>query len=178
MPVLIAILGFVTAISVWYWRYKRVSEAADEVIDLAKTAVNLPRRLRFLQKTRKNGLALVQDPRDAATVLMLEVAKASGGLTLEHQGHILHLLQTELDMEVQEAEETMVNAGWISKDAPSSQHVVEKMTQVIAKSDVLGETERQGLYRMMINVAEIGQPCSPQQQALIDLYITKGGLAG
>ena len=55
MHILFAIIGIVTALSVWYWRAQAAARAAKDARELAKTAANLPRKLAFQHKAARAG---------------------------------------------------------------------------------------------------------------------------
>ena len=86
--ILIGIIGFV---AVWYWRLKMLGDVAKDGRKVAETIVNLPRRMMFKHRSGKGGLDVVDDPREAATILMLEVAMARGRLTENQQAAIKRL---------------------------------------------------------------------------------------
>ena len=75
MHFLFAILGFLGFIAVWYWRLKALQEVAKDGRKVAETVANLPRKMRFKNKSGKGGLAVVDH-------LGLE----TGGKGVEEQG--------------------------------------------------------------------------------------------
>ncbi len=170
MHIVLAILGILGAIAAWRWRVNEAARGAEEVMDLAKTAANLPRRLRFARKAGKNGLSLVEDPRDAATIMLIEMARADGDMTQEHRHLIQHLLQAELGFATEEAEETIVNAAWILRDVPPPDVVIGKMTNLLVKNGSVGDKELMQLDQMLTQVGEVGGPLSARQAELVSAY--------
>jgi type II secretory pathway pseudopilin PulG len=65
MQFLIGLLGILTAIGIWSWRMRMARDGAREAVDLARTAAHLPRRLAFKYRSGRNGLDLIDDPREA-----------------------------------------------------------------------------------------------------------------
>ena len=94
MHFLAILLGILSFAAVWYWRIKALQEVAKDGRKIAETVGNLPRKMRFKNKTGKVGLSAVDDPREAATILMLEIAQARGTLTERQEaavrGEIMH----------------------------------------------------------------------------------------
>ena len=72
MHILLGILATAAAI-IFY--LSRISKGAGELVDAANEISNLPRKMRYRKKAGKRGLDLVDNPVEAATVLMISVAR-------------------------------------------------------------------------------------------------------
>ena len=66
MHFLAILLGILSFAAVWYWRIKALQEVAKDGRKIAETVGNLPRKMRFKNKTGKVGLSAVDDPLVAA----------------------------------------------------------------------------------------------------------------
>lgn len=173
LAILVAIIG---AISVWYWRMKTVAEAGKEARKIAESAVNLPRRLAFKRKTGKRGLSLVDDPREAATVMMLEVARAAGDVSAEHKAVIAEIIQRDFELGQEDAEALIAHAGWISRDATVAHIVINRMTDFVMKSPGMGPEQLVDLDGMLVAVSEAEGRPNADQLDLLQAYRDKVGL--
>ncbi|MEM9422527.1 MAG: TerB family tellurite resistance protein [Pseudomonadota bacterium] len=176
MHIIMILLGVLGAIGFWRFRIGQAARGAEEAIDIAKTVANLPRRLSFSRKAGKTGLSLVEHPIDAAAILLIELARADGDMTQQHRHLILQLLETELELDTQEAEETIVNAAWITRDVPPPDVIFGKMTNLIVKSQVITVKELKALDQMLIKVGELDGAISNAQQDLLDIYRAKSAI--
>lgn len=176
MHILVFIIGVITAISVWYWRMQMLGRAARDGADMAKAAANMPRKLRFQHKAGKGGLKLVNDPREAAAVIMLEIARASGEVSREHKEIMAARMADEFDMDPDEAEALVTHAAWLTREAPAPHVVVARMTDLLLKTPGIGPKEIVDLDDILVAVSEAeGQP-SPEQLGLLQAYRNKAGV--
>ena len=83
----------------------------------AETMANLPRKLKFRNLARKNGLQVVEDPREAAAIMMLEVAQARGALTERQEAVIRAEMIQHFEFSEADAEGLIKQAGWLARDA-------------------------------------------------------------
>ncbi len=65
---LVAVLG---GVAFWWWRLKMVSEAANEIGDVAGRAWGQYKRYKFRKKVEDSPLEAVDDPVAAGVVMML-----------------------------------------------------------------------------------------------------------
>ena len=78
MHVIFAAFAILTAVAVWTWRLRMAKRGLDELGEVAKTVANAPRRLSFKWRAGKGGIELVEDPREAAAIMMMMIALARG----------------------------------------------------------------------------------------------------
>src|SRR5690606_12995385 len=81
MHIILAILGALGVAAMIAWRISIAIHAAREIGDAAQGLANLPRKMRFQSRARREGVEVIADPREAATLLMLSVARAGGEVT-------------------------------------------------------------------------------------------------
>lgn len=176
MHILIAILGLVTAISVWYWRIRTLSRAARDGADLAKAAANLPRKLRFQNKLGKGGLQLVDDPREAAAILMLEIARAGGEVGKAHKSVMTEHMAREFELSEEDAESLVAHAAWLTREAPAAHVVAARMSDFILRSPGIGPKQIVDLDTMLVAVSEAEGVPGRDQLALLQVFRDKAGL--
>lgn len=123
-----------------------------------------------MRKSGKTGLGLVEDPRDAAAILLIEVARADGEITTTQRGEILRQLSATMGLSDVDAEETFVNASWLARDVPPPQTVFTKLSTLIKSSNLIGEHELHQLDEMLVAVASVDSHISSAQQLLLDEF--------
>ena len=177
MHILMMIFAVLSLIGVWAWRINMARRGAREVIDLAKTAANAPRRLAFRYKSGKNGLSLIDDPREAAAIMMMEVALGRGGpLTRAQESVILEEIQRHFSFSPTDAEGLMAHAAWVTQTAPVPQETMRKLSQLILTDKLLGPKEVVDLDGMLVSVTEAEGAPTRDQLNLLQIYRDKVGL--
>lgn len=165
MHFLFGILGLLAAIGGIIWRIQMASEAARHIGDAAKTAANLPRKLSFRRKTGKSGSQLVQDPREAAVILMLEVARAAGEVSREQKDMIRSIVSEHFEFSEADADEIVTQAAWVSQSEAGQDALIRRMVKII--SAAVTNRELVDLDAMLVQVSEVeGQPTSSQLSVL------------
>ena len=131
MQFLVILLGVFGFIAVWYWRIKALQEVAKDGRKIAETVGNLHRKLRFKNKTGKLGLAAVDDPREAAAILMLEIAQARGTLTERQEAAVRGEVMHHFEFNEADSNSLITQAGWLSRNGGASHVVMSKMTDFV-----------------------------------------------
>ena len=173
MHILLMILGALSTIGVIIWRINTAMDAARQVGDVAKTAANLPRLLSFRRKTGKRGSQLVTDFREAAVILMLEIARAKSELTQDQKSAILSILVTKFEFSSDEADDIVAQASWVSQDESGTDALVRKMTKLVAKQ--VDQEHLPDLEEMLNAVATCDGAMSAEQYDIIHTFRTVSG---
>ncbi|MEL6567500.1 MAG: TerB family tellurite resistance protein [Pseudomonadota bacterium] len=175
-----AIIGFliavVTAIGVWQWRIQRAAEAARELEGVVKTAANLPRRFAFKRKMGKSGLQLVDDPREAATILMVEMARAGGDFSRETREEIEKIIVSDFELEAEDADALIAHAQWVLREAPVPDAVVSRMAKTLMEMDAIGPKEIVDLDGMLVAISEAEGLPNADQLSLLQTFRNAVGL--
>lgn len=176
MHILAILIGIVSFVAVWYYRIKVLREAASDGKKVLETVANLPRKMGFKSRTAKAGLDVVDDPREAATILMLEVAQARGTLTSNQEAAIRAEIMHHFDFTESDASELMLQAGWLSRNGGASHIVVARMTDFVKQLPGMGDKELIDLDDMLVTVSEAeGEPVASQLD-LISQFRQKAGI--
>ena len=176
MHIIVALIGILGFVAVWYWRLKMLHEVARDGRKVAETVANLPRKMRFRRQAGKGGLAVVEDPREAATILMLEIAQARGTLTEKQEAAVRGEIMHHFEFPEEDANMLISQAGWLSRNAGASHVVMSKMTDFVRKSPGMTNKELVDLDGMLVTVSEAeGDPTSSQLDLLM-IYRDKTGL--
>ena len=176
MHILLALIGIISFLAVWYWRIKMISGAARGSYDAAKTVVNFPRRHRFRQRAGKTGLKAVNDPREAALIMMLEVARTRGTVGDTQEAAIRAELIEHFGFNDAEAQDWLTQAGWRLREAPAPHAVVARMSDIITATPGMGPKEFDDLCSMLENVAVSDGHVSAEERDLIQIWRQKAGL--
>lgn len=177
MQILLGILTVITFVSVWAWRLRMARDAARKGMDLARNAASAPRKLSFKYKGGRGGLALIDDPREAAAIMMMEVARARGGPLTDRQADMIEAeCRDAFSMNEVQAEELVAHAAWVTNDAPKPQDVMNKLSRTIVSSSQLGPKEIVDLDGMLVAVSEAEGTPTRDQLALLQVFRDKAGL--
>ncbi|MEO1305582.1 MAG: hypothetical protein AAFV37_11430 [Pseudomonadota bacterium] len=176
MQFIVALLGFLGFLAVWYWRIKALQEVARDGRKIAETVSNLPRKMRFKTKTGRGSLDVVDDPREAATILMLEIAQARGTLTERQEAAIRGEVMHHFEFQEAEADQLISQAGWLSRNGGASHVVVSKMTDFVRSTPGMSNKELVDLDGMLVTVSEAEGNPTDSQLDLLSIYRDKTGL--
>ena len=176
MHIIVAILSFLGFLLVWYWRIKAIREVARDGKKIAETVSNLPRKMRYKNKAGKGGLDVVDDPREAAVILMLEIAQARGTLTERQEASIRGEIMHHFEFAEGDANELIAQAGWLSRNAGASHVVMSKMTDFVRKSPGMTGKELVDLDGMLVAISEAEGDPTESQLDLLTIYREKTGL--
>ena len=177
MHILLFLLSVLAAIGIWSWRVRMARDGAHEAAKLAQAAANLPRKMTFRYKASKNGIALIQDPREAAAIMMMEVARARGGpLTEQQAGAIEQEIVHHFEFSPAEAEELSAHAAWVTNSAPPPAETMRRLSQLIVNASGLGPKEIIDLDAMLVAVSEAEGLPTRDQLALLQVFRDKAGL--
>ncbi len=177
MQVLLFLLGILVAIGVWSWRLHMARDGLHEAGKLARTAINMPRKLAFQYRAGKGGLSLIEDPREAAAIMMMEIARARGGPLTENQtAAIDREIMHHFEFGQEEADALTAHAAWATNSAPPPAQTMRKLSQMIVSSSVLGSKEIIDLDAMLVSVSEAEGLPTRDQLALLQVYRDRAGL--
>lgn len=176
MHILLGLISLITLAAVWYWRIRMISRAASDGYRLAKGVANRPRRIQERNGTRKQSLKAVNDPREAATVMMLEVARSAGPLTKAHENAIMIEMRVNFGLSETDAEALYAKAGQLSRQAPAPHAVIARMSEVVINSPGMGPKEFDDVCAMLENVAVADGEVTTIERDLIQIWRRKAGL--
>jgi hypothetical protein len=177
MHIFLGILAVLTFIGVWVWRLQMAKRGLDVAVDVAKTVANAPRRLAFKYKMGKGGLDLIDDPREAAAIMMMQVALARSGPLTPLQSDIIEAeIREHFQCLPSEAEELAAHAAWVSQSCPPATVTMTQLSKLIVKSPQLGPKEVIDLDAMLVAVSEAEGVPTRAQLALLQVYRDMAGL--
>lgn len=160
MAAIIGILTVIGGLIIWAGRAAR---SVHHISDAAGTLANLPRKLRYQKRVGRSGLDLVEDPREAAAVLMVATARLSGDgrVSAEEADAIESTLVKYMDWPQNDAEEFVLNIRWLTRDYKQPGSVMRPMTNFLQKHISSAETAQ--LSNMMDIIAAVNGPNEAQR---------------
>lgn len=164
MVVVIGVLAVVGGLIVWLLR---AQGAARAVRDLDRDTQGIRRRIRHaVQDFRAHPLRRIDDPRLAATILMIQLVRAEGHMSADEKVRILAMMERRLGLS---PPEPMFETAWTHTEAsrPFSIYADDLLPLL---RDSLYLQERYDLVEMLGHVAHAdGPPSELQEEAVTRL---------
>ncbi|MEM6355352.1 MAG: hypothetical protein AAF844_06680 [Pseudomonadota bacterium] len=139
MPVILAVLGALVALSVWYWRFKMMREASGEILDMAQGVRAAARRFAYRRRHNVHPAESVEDARLAAAGIMAAVAQIDAPLSKAEIEGIAAEARRTFNAGHDEAQEIAAFGRWIAGQCGSSDDAVRRLLKAIhrhAEGDV------------------------------------------
>jgi len=174
MHIVLGLLGLLAAIGAIAWRINMAMKGAEVIKDVAQTTANLPRKMRFKAKANRQRLSAVEDPREAAAILLLGMARAGGEVTKEHKQAIRSRMESEFGVTQTISEELLARASWYSANIADPADLVPRMTDFLVKH--VSATELAQVSTMLEAVARVEAEGAPDQVEYLRRYRQKAGL--
>ena len=133
----------------------RIGRGPNEVADAAQTIANIPRRNRHRRAVNRRGLALVETPTEAATVLMLSIARMGEERRLSKperemiERHLVRNMRLDRD----DADGTVRQMELVHDDVVLPETALFPMVDILLDTIDKGDARR--LVDMMYGVADV-----------------------
>ncbi|MEM9667938.1 MAG: hypothetical protein AAF950_03360 [Pseudomonadota bacterium] len=178
MHIVIAIVTAIGVIAAWYYRIKMIGGAARDIGKAAQRVANAPRKFAFMRRGRQVGLKGVEDPREAATILMVLVAGGQGGreLTDPQRDVILDEVADHFELDNEESETLVVHAQWMVRDVEVPAGVGERMARVVITTPGIGPKELVDLDEMLVAVSEADGTAGAEGLKMLQIFRDQAGL--
>ena len=152
MHILVLIIG--TALGVLFW-LTRVGRGAGDVVDAAERLANLPRQRRHAKAVNRKGLALVETPIEAATILMLSIARMGEHRLIsdDEKGRIRQQLEQHMQLEESDADGMVIQMDWLQHDIVLPESTLFPMVDILR--DTIEKPDARKLADMMYAVADV-----------------------
>lgn len=177
MHIILAALTILTAVAVWTWRLRMAKRGLDELRDAAKTVSNAPRRLAFKWRAGKGGVDLVEDPREAAAIMMMMMALARGGPLSPQQADVIEEeIKTHFSFSDPEAEDLAAHAAWVGGSQLPGEEQMRRLSKLVVNAPQLSPKEVVDLDTMLVAVSEAEGLPTRAQMTLLQIYRDMAGL--
>jgi uncharacterized tellurite resistance protein B-like protein len=170
MPIIALVLSTL-AFWIFYW-FVRMG-GIDHIRASSEKRKEEAGRAAARERERTTCLRAVEDPREAATILMLLMARVGGDPTKEHITAIERLIRVTFGFE-QELRERMTAARFIASRAEGFEQAAGLFSDLFNAR--LTSDERQELIGMLEEIAAVEGPCPAHNEA-IELVKRRIGLA-
>ena len=118
----------------------------------------------------------MDDPREAAAIIMLEIARAGGEVSGEHKSVMRDAIRMEFAFDNEDADALITHAAWLTRDAPAPHAIVSRMADKIMATPGIGPKEIVDLDGVLVAVSEAEGLPTPDQLALLQAFRDKVGL--
>lgn len=173
MHIIISIFVAIGAILFWL---SRASRNMGDIAEAAQELSNLPRKMRYRKQAGKRGLDLVQDPVEAATVLMISVARMDGlsRVTDSQVSAIADQLKTHMQIDEDEATDIITQMRSLTQYLKQSDSTLFPMVDFLR-----GKIDRQDaldLSAMLQDIAVTENPINSDQKNFIRSFEERLGI--
>ncbi len=152
MPYLIALLGVIGAIGVWWWRIRMAKVALGAAVDAAKDVRLAARRFGFKNKTNAHPADAVEDPRLAAAGIIAAVAEMDGPLGRAELDTLMLECRRVFGVPADEAMDMVSFGRWVAGQCGTPDEAVRRLLKIVrAKA---GPDALPDLLAMMETVAK------------------------
>jgi hypothetical protein len=139
MHIIIGFVAIVGGVAFWWWRIKMVSEAANEIGDVAGRAWGKYKRYKFRKKVEDSPLEAVDDPVAAAVIMMLAIAKEAGPVTDEVEAGVRREIISA--MKIADPTELLVFSKWVAGHVQDANNVSLRYSKLWGGALTLEERE-------------------------------------
>lgn len=153
------IIGAIIALGTLFW-------AVSRLVDTASDAKASARRFRWSRKHNKRLIDTLEDPREAAAILMLQVAAYEGDITEKQKTVILGEIKSAFQASSGEAEEFYGFARHVLGETPEVANVLRRVLAPIQTG--CSDREKQELLEMLETVAALDSEPNHRQISLIN----------
>lgn len=148
LGVILAALGVVLFI---LWRMQQAANASRDIADAADEVRGLMRGWSWRRKANTNPLDLIDDPREAAAVLMVAAAQSDAPISERERAAMLEQMVVRFGATQGQADELLARARWLAREATDPGEVMRRLYGVV--SEKLGPGQRAELIEMLEAVA-------------------------
>lgn len=157
-----------------FWTVQTGRDVIQEGKELAHDTKAFARRTAWNRKRNFNPIDELQDPREVATVLMVETAKYGGEMTATEKAKILAKMSDHFALSSHDAEHMMANVSYLTRSVPDIENVLVKLMRPLHEK--LSEREKVELVAMLRDIASTDGAANDYQTRFIN--IINGKLLG
>lgn len=168
MGILAGIVALMGAIVFALVRLNAAADAAKGLAETAGEAHGLFRRWSWRRKLAPDQIAMIDDARLAAAVMLVAAAQSDGALTGNEQSWIIAECRSNLGLTHTQAVELFAHARFIAKDVRSLDDCFRRLTPLIKKS--CRPSERADLIRMLQGVLELDNQPNALEKSSVEAF--------
>lgn len=169
MPLLLTILGAITAIGVWVWRMRNAADTAHEILDVANDIRAAARRFGFRRNHNRHPVEDIEDPNIAIAGIVVSFLELDDYPTQEEKDAMIRGLQAELCLSVEDASEIAVLGRWMMTQCNGADSAIDRLSRKLYKLDKANSfSPLMSVLKTMLSEAE-GPMNDKQKGALEDI---------
>ena len=176
MHILLILFGALGFIWIWYLRLKALRTMIRDGQKMAKSMSDWRHRMKQARLSSPRGRQSVSDPREAATALMLEIARARGTFNTRQAAAVRAEIMQHFDFDEAAADNLIGHTRRLIGDDMPAERVILKMTDFVQKCPTLGPEQIVDLDGMLVAITEAEGSPSRAQMDLLTLYRETTGL--
>jgi len=171
----IIIGGLIAVASLIYW-LGMASRGAREISSLAHDVKNMPRRRKFQKQASQTALDVIDDPVDAAAILMIAIARSDIDSRVSdiEDGVICRLLENEMQLPKDHAADLLLQLKAMTSQIVLQDTLLFRMIDVLRGK--ISTDDALGLAKMLETVAVCDGEASLDQSELIRRFKERMGI--
>ena len=145
MPILIMIIGAISAAAFWYYRMQAAQRGAADLLDAANDVRLAARRFGFKRKLNVHPADSIEDPRLAAAGIVSAFAGMSGPVERSQTDIMIIQFQSVFGASKEEAAEFATFGRWIAEQCGTRSEAVRRLSKKLANlagAEALPDLER------------------------------------
>ena len=162
MPVILFLIGVLTAAGIWYYRLQSAQRGAADLLDAANDVRLAARRFGFKRKLNVHPVDSIEDARLAAAGIVHAIASMGGAVTADQERQMLLQFQSVFGVDKTEADEIGTFARWIADQCGTRAEAVRRLAKRLRQ--LAGPEARSDLETMIAAVSP--QPGDDEADAL------------
>ncbi|HSF95751.1 MAG TPA: TerB family tellurite resistance protein [Thermohalobaculum sp.] len=131
MPFILGILGVLSVVALWYWRFKAAQDAAGEVAIAANDVRLAIRRFGYLRKHKTHPADCVEDPRLAAAGIVAAIASMDAPLSQAEIDRLTAEAGAVFGVDGAEAVDIAAFGRWIAGQCNTPDEAVRRLVKVV-----------------------------------------------
>ena len=129
MPVILAILGIISAAAIWYYRAQAARDAAGDLMDMANDVRLAARRFGFKRRTNVHPVDSIDDARLAAAGLVAAIAGMAGPPGQPQLDEMSRQFQSVFSTSKEDAAEIVTFGRWIAEQCGTRSEAVRRLSK-------------------------------------------------
>jgi len=166
MHILGLLLAAIAGVGVLLWRLNAAADAAKGLAETAGEVNGFFRRRKWQKKLLNDPVQSVEDPRLAATAMMVALAQNDGALTEREHIAIAEQLRDRFNTQPTQCEEMLAHARWIVSAQSDIDTTLRKLFNVIRTK--CGPKEIAETFEMLDAVASANGRIGDMERRAID----------
>lgn len=169
MHIIAGLLALAVGIYFFFIRARTAVHIADDVADMAQTAMGAARRFGFRRRANVHPVECIEDPKLAIAGLATAYAELDALPTQETRDALLIGFQSALDVSRADAEELATLGQWFVNECKGADAAVPRIARKLARLD-----GAQGLVTLMDVIGHVAKasangPSDKQGEALVEI---------